>query len=250
MGACGSTSAPPVALNQPGEPEDSPPGKQSRSRGNSNDTQSTDLYALRLKQASSFGETRSPSQLRVLTSPGQLRAAGFVAGNERGGRNEDVAGVRVERIAAPCPQRPDLESSMGLWRGESSLEVSGRRSPEWRSPGAASHATTSSFETEYSLNSSRNSACGEDYDGERNRAGERHGHGVERFDHGDKYDGQWRLGAREGSGTFWWADGAVYEGEWRAGERDGTGTMRWPECGGCVELGTPPGARYHAHPAC
>ena len=225
MGSCGSKKAAEAAevtvdqSNRPGEPEDSSPGQ--RSRGNSEEQQSADLYALRLSKRTS-SPARSPSQLRVLTSPDQLRAAGIIPDNERGGADEDVAGVRIERIAAPCPQRPEMESSMGLWRGESSL------SPMWRSPGGASHATSSSLESERSY-SSRNSACGEDYQGERNRAGERHGHGVERFDHGDVYDGQWRLGAREGSGTFSWADGAVYEGEWRAGEREGRGTMSWPE---------------------
>ena len=70
---------------------------------------------------------------------------------------------------------------MGLWRGESSVK-------RWQSPGASSHATNSSVESESSC-LSHISAHGDDYQGERNAAGEREGWGLERWANGDTYEG-------------------------------------------------------------
>lgn len=89
-----------------------------------------------------------------------------------------------------------------------------------------------------------------EYEGERNKIGEREGHGTMHYACGDVYEGEWKSGKiegfgkmchssgdvyegeyksnkREGRGTYYRADGAVFEGEFRSDEREGCGTMRY-----------------------
>ena len=48
------------------------------------------------------------------------------------------------------------------------------------------------------------------YTGERNAAGEPHGHGRKVFDDGGVYDGHWVDGVEEGEGAFTWTWGDQY----------------------------------------
>jgi hypothetical protein len=61
-----------------------------------------------------------------------------------------------------------------------------------------------------------------EYDGEW-RGGERHGHGIFRFDDGVVYEGEWSNDERTGSGKEVDVHGAIYEGEWSRGFRHGRG---------------------------
>ncbi|KAM3859531.1 radial spoke head 1 homolog [Diretmus argenteus] len=92
---------------------------------------------------------------------------------------------------------------------------------------------------------------GEEYDGDRNDAGERHGHGRAVLPNGDVYDGQYEAGKRSGQGTyrfkngakyighyfqnmkhgqgvFYYPDGAKYEGSWVEDQRNGHGIYTYP----------------------
>ncbi|XP_014204385.1 radial spoke head 1 homolog [Copidosoma floridanum] len=88
------------------------------------------------------------------------------------------------------------------------------------------------------------------YEGERNKAGQRHGYGkavlpngdtyagkycegtrhgrgVYVFKAGPRYDGDWRRNVKHGSGTFLYPDGSRYEGEWKRDERHGFGAYHY-----------------------
>ena len=59
------------------------------------------------------------------------------------------------------------------------------------------------------------------YKGDFNKAGERHGHGMEVFDNGEVYAGQWSHGRHHGYGVFTWLNGDRYDGQWRDGQMHG-----------------------------
>ncbi|XP_043927761.1 radial spoke head 1 homolog [Protopterus annectens] len=90
-----------------------------------------------------------------------------------------------------------------------------------------------------------------EYEGDRNEAQERHGHGKARLPNGDTYEGQYEHGKRHGQGiyrfkngaryigeysmnkkhgqgTFFYPDGSVYEGAWAEDQRHGHGVYRYP----------------------
>ncbi|XP_073525609.1 radial spoke head 1 homolog [Phyllobates terribilis] len=68
-----------------------------------------------------------------------------------------------------------------------------------------------------------------EYDGERNEAGERHGHGKARLPNGDTYDGLYEGGRRHGLGTYRFKNGARYIGEYYQNRKHGAGTFLYPD---------------------
>ncbi|XP_073404526.1 radial spoke head 1 homolog isoform X4 [Dendrobates tinctorius] len=68
-----------------------------------------------------------------------------------------------------------------------------------------------------------------EYDGERNEAGERHGHGKARLPNGDTYDGLYEGGRRHGQGTYRFKNGARYLGEYYQNRKHGAGTFLYPD---------------------
>ena len=44
--------------------------------------------------------------------------------------------------------------------------------------------------------------------------GLRHGRGVQIWEDGAKYDGEWEYDKAHGVGTFYHADGDIYQGQW------------------------------------
>jgi len=69
---------------------------------------------------------------------------------------------------------------------------------------------------------------GEDqYEGELNDIGQRHGRGTITWSNGDKYEGDFKEGKEHGQGTITWSDGGKYVGEFKDGKRDGQGTETW-----------------------
>jgi len=77
------------------------------------------------------------------------------------------------------------------------------------------------------------------YEGERNAAGDEEGWGRMCYANGDVYEGEFNEGEKEGLGTYRYADGTVYEGELKADTMDGRGLFRYSD--GFVEIG-----RYRA----
>ncbi|XP_071989726.1 radial spoke head 1 homolog isoform X1 [Engystomops pustulosus] len=69
----------------------------------------------------------------------------------------------------------------------------------------------------------------EEYVGERNEAGERHGQGKVRLANGDTYDGTYENGRRHGQGTYRFKNGARYIGEYYQNRKHGTGTFMYPD---------------------
>ena len=63
------------------------------------------------------------------------------------------------------------------------------------------------------------------YEGERNPAGQKEGHGTCTWADGDVYEGEWRADKPEGQGKYTYADLGVYEGAFRAGYREGHGNF-------------------------
>ena len=54
--------------------------------------------------------------------------------------------------------------------------------------------------------------------------GMRHGKGVQIWDDGAKYDGEWKFDKANGQGTFYHIDGDIYQGEWVDDRANGEGT--------------------------
>jgi hypothetical protein len=53
--------------------------------------------------------------------------------------------------------------------------------------------------------------------------GMRHGHGVQVWPDGARYEGEWSKNQANGKGKFWHADGDIYEGDWRDDKANGYG---------------------------
>ncbi|XP_054432221.1 radial spoke head 1 homolog isoform X1 [Pteronotus mesoamericanus] len=68
-----------------------------------------------------------------------------------------------------------------------------------------------------------------EYEGERNEAGERHGHGRARLPNGDTYEGSYEHGKRHGQGTYKFKNGARYIGEYVKNKKHGQGTFIYPD---------------------
>ncbi|XP_040339782.1 radial spoke head 1 homolog isoform X2 [Herpailurus yagouaroundi] len=68
-----------------------------------------------------------------------------------------------------------------------------------------------------------------EYDGERNEAGERHGHGKARLPNGDTYEGSYQHGKRHGQGIYKFKSGARYIGEYVKNKKHGRGTFIYPD---------------------
>nr|XP_056714655.1 radial spoke head 1 homolog [Euleptes europaea] len=68
-----------------------------------------------------------------------------------------------------------------------------------------------------------------EYEGERNEAGERHGHGKARLPNGDTYEGQYANGKRNGQGQYRLKNGARYIGEYYDNKKHGKGTFIYPD---------------------
>ncbi|KAM5336755.1 radial spoke head 1 homolog [Glossophaga mutica] len=68
-----------------------------------------------------------------------------------------------------------------------------------------------------------------EYEGERNDAGERHGHGRARLPNGDVYEGNYEHGKRHGQGTYKFKNGARYVGEYFKNKKHGQGTFIYPD---------------------
>ncbi|XP_059777622.1 radial spoke head 1 homolog isoform X7 [Balaenoptera ricei] len=68
-----------------------------------------------------------------------------------------------------------------------------------------------------------------EYEGERNEAGERHGHGKARLPNGDTYEGKYEHGKRHGQGTYKFKSGAWYVGEYVKNKKHGQGTFIYPD---------------------
>nr|XP_046472668.1 radial spoke head 1 homolog [Neodiprion pinetum] len=69
----------------------------------------------------------------------------------------------------------------------------------------------------------------QEYEGERNEQGERHGQGKALLPNGDMYVGSYCKGSRHGKGLYVFRNGARYEGEWRRGLKHGHGTFWYPD---------------------
>lgn len=52
----------------------------------------------------------------------------------------------------------------------------------------------------------------------------RHGRGVQQWDDGAKYDGEWKYDQACGYGTFYYVDGDIYQGLWENDKANGEGT--------------------------
>uniref|UniRef100_A0A8C9AE78 Radial spoke head 1 homolog n=1 Tax=Prolemur simus TaxID=1328070 RepID=A0A8C9AE78_PROSS len=68
-----------------------------------------------------------------------------------------------------------------------------------------------------------------DYEGDRNEAGERHGHGKARLPNGDTYEGSYEFGKRHGQGVYRFKNGARYIGEYVKNKKHGQGTFIYPD---------------------
>ncbi|XP_058152271.1 radial spoke head 1 homolog [Dasypus novemcinctus] len=68
-----------------------------------------------------------------------------------------------------------------------------------------------------------------EYEGDRNEAGERHGHGKARLPNGDTYEGSYEYGKRHGQGTYKFKNGARYIGEYVRNKKHGHGTFIYPD---------------------
>ena len=65
------------------------------------------------------------------------------------------------------------------------------------------------------------------YVGER-VAGKAQGRGVNTWQSGDRYEGDWKNDVPDGKGTYTWKDGSGYQGEWHNGKKQGKATYIWP----------------------
>ena len=83
------------------------------------------------------------------------------------------------------------------------------------------------------------------YVGERNAAGQMHGHGTETFANGDVYVGEYKDDKRSGHGTYTYADGNIYIGEFEDDKRNGHGTFKFVD--GNVYYGEFKDSIFHGH---
>lgn len=67
---------------------------------------------------------------------------------------------------------------------------------------------------------------GEEYTGEWNEQGEKHGKGMKIWADGSCYEGYWVNGKANGRGRLIHADLDVYEGEWKDDKAEGNGTYK------------------------
>ncbi|KAK9402073.1 radial spoke head 1 like [Crotalus adamanteus] len=68
-----------------------------------------------------------------------------------------------------------------------------------------------------------------EYEGGRNEAGERHGHGKARLPNGDTYEGEYANGKRNGKGLYRFKNGARYIGEYLENKKHGNGIFIYPD---------------------
>uniref|UniRef100_A0A8I3W489 Radial spoke head 1 homolog n=1 Tax=Callithrix jacchus TaxID=9483 RepID=A0A8I3W489_CALJA len=69
----------------------------------------------------------------------------------------------------------------------------------------------------------------QEYEGDRNEAGERHGRGRARLPNGDTYEGSYEFGKRHGQGIYRFKNGARYTGEYVRNKKHGQGTFIYPD---------------------
>jgi len=67
----------------------------------------------------------------------------------------------------------------------------------------------------------------ENYIGDINKEGQRHGHGKLMAPNGDEYEGQWRNNMKDGQGIFLEADGHKYDGQFKENNRHGECTFTY-----------------------
>ncbi|XP_009996531.1 PREDICTED: radial spoke head 1 homolog [Chaetura pelagica] len=72
-------------------------------------------------------------------------------------------------------------------------------------------------------------SAGEEYEGERNEEGERHGRGRARLPNGDTYEGEYEHGLRSGQGTYRFKNGAFYTGGYLQNKKHGHGVFFYPD---------------------
>ncbi|CAG9324344.1 unnamed protein product [Blepharisma stoltei] len=75
-----------------------------------------------------------------------------------------------------------------------------------------------------------------DYFGEVDEHGNRHGYGKITFCNGDKYDGHWKDDNMHGKGIYFWKEGGRYEGDFHDGKMQGIGKRLY--CSGNVYEGS------------
>jgi hypothetical protein len=68
------------------------------------------------------------------------------------------------------------------------------------------------------------------YEGQWQR-GEKHGEGKYQYPSGDRYEGQFKNGVMYGQGEFHWTVGDRYDGQWENGVQHGQGRMHWADGG-------------------
>ena len=85
----------------------------------------------------------------------------------------------------------------------------------------------------------------EGYVGERNAAGQMHGHGTYTFASGDVHVGEFKDDQMSGHGTFTFACGDVYVGEFKDDKRNGHGTFT--SASGDVYVGEFKDGLFHGH---
>jgi hypothetical protein len=67
------------------------------------------------------------------------------------------------------------------------------------------------------------------YEGELNKEGEKHGHGLYRWPNGRTYVGEWYENQMDGEGVESWPNGSRYQGQFKANKRHGNGTFTWSD---------------------
>jgi hypothetical protein len=67
------------------------------------------------------------------------------------------------------------------------------------------------------------------YEGEVNKEGKKHGHGLYRWPNGRTYVGEWKDNQMDGEGVESWPNGSKYQGQFKANKRHGQGTYTWSD---------------------